>query len=171
MLRCFRRVPLPMPLLLLPLGLPIALGFSQAAAAAGRCTFLAPIGGSGASPVVEKRVGPPKLSPLGLVLGRTNWNTDFVVDRPYASYKVFFTASSSDPGAEYPVAGFMKFSDGSSLELFSASMQPPVGTGRMFGPFPAVPGKQAAQMNVKVGTSTNPKAIGFSYRISVQGCD
>ena len=49
-------------------------------------------------------------------------------------------------------------------------MNPPMGTGKMFGPFAAVPGKQATQMNFKVGASNDPNALGFSYRISVQGC-
>ena len=34
----------------------------------------------------------------------------------------------------------------------------------------AIPGKQASQMNFKVGNSDDPGALGFSYRISVQGC-
>lgn len=154
----------------LVLSVPLVLALAEPGRAAGRCTFLMPIGGDGTTPIVTKRVGPPKVSPVGLVLGKTNWNTDFVVDRPYASYKFFFTASSSDPGAMYPVEGFMKFSDGSSLQVINDTMSPPIGTGRMFGPFAAVPGKQASQMNFKVGTSTSPGAVGFSYRISVQGC-
>lgn len=128
------------------------------------CTFLQPIGGNGATPIVSKSVGRGKL------IGKTNWNTDFVVDQPYSSYKYFFTANSSDPKAKYPVEGYMKFSDGSSLQMFNTLMSPPIGTGRMFGPFPAVAGKQASQMNIKVGASADPGALGFSYRISVQGC-
>ena len=64
----------------------------------------------------------------------------------------------------------MKFSDGSNLQVINTSMNPPMGTGKMFGPFAAVPGKQATQMNFKVGASSDPNALGFSYRISVQGC-
>ena len=41
----------------------------------------------------------------------------------------------------------------------------------MFGPVQAVPGKQAKQMNFKVGASNDPGALGFSYRVSVQGCN
>ena len=128
------------------------------------CTFLQPIGGNGATPIVSKSVGRGKL------IGRTNWNTDFIVNQPYNRYKFFFTANSSDPNAQYPVQGYMKFSDGSNLELINTRMSPPIGTGRMFGPFAAVPGKQASQMNLKVGASDDPNALGFSYRISVQGC-
>jgi hypothetical protein len=128
------------------------------------CTFLQPIGGNGTTPIVSKSVGRGKL------IGKTNWNTDFIVNQPYSSYKFFFTANSSDAGAQYPVEGYMKFTDGSNLQVINTQMHPPMGTGKMFGPFPAVPGKQAAQMNFKVGASNDPGALGFSYRISVQGC-
>lgn len=131
-----------------------------------RCQFLQPIGGNGESAIVSKSVGPGKVLPFA----RNNWNTDFIVNQPFNSYKFFFTANSSDPNASYPVQGYMKFSDGSSLQVINELMNPPIGTGRMFGPFPAIPGKQASQMNFKVGASDDPGALGFSYRISVQGC-
>lgn len=147
------------------LGLALSLGFAgPAASAAPTCTFLQPVGGNGTSPIVSKSVG------RGKVIGKTNWNTDFFVTQPYTSYKFFFTANSSDAKAQYPVEGYMKFSDGSNLQLFNTLMNPPMGTGKMFGPFAAVPGKQATQMNFKVGASNDPGALGFSYRISVQGC-
>jgi hypothetical protein len=142
---------------------PLMFAWGTAAQAAPRCQFLQPIGGNG-SPIVAKSVSRGKL------IGRPNWNTDFIVDQPYSSYKFFFTANSSDSGAQYPVSGFMKFSDGSNLQVINETMNPPIGTGRMFGPFPAIPGKQASQMNFKVGNSDDPGALGFSYRISVQGC-
>ena len=128
--------------------------------------FRSPIGGNGNSAIVSKSVGPGKVLPFS----RNNWNTDFIVNNPFNSYKFFFTANSSDPNASYPVQGYMKFTDGSSLQVINESMNPPIGTGRMFGPFPAIAGKQASQMNFKVGASNDPGALGFSYRISVQGC-
>ena len=150
---------------LLPLALAFGLGLAQPAAiAAPTCTFLQPVGGDGTSPIVSKSVGRGKL------IGKTNWNTDFFVTKPYTSYKFFFTANSSDANAQYPVEGYMKFSDGSNLQLFNTLMNPPMGTGKMFGPFPAVPGKQTSQVNFKVGASNDPAALGFSYRISAQGC-
>jgi len=148
----------------------LAIGVGSAAAAQQRCTFLQPIGGNGSSPIVSKSVGAAKVTPIGMALGRTNWNTDFLVDQPYTSFKFFFTANSSDPKAKYPVEAYMKFSDGSSLQMFNTQLNPPMGTGKMFGPFASVPGKQATQMNFKVGASKDPGALGFSYRISVQGC-
>lgn len=147
---------------------PLATGLSAlittGVQAAPVCTFLQPVGGNGVSTIVSKSVGRGKL------IGKTNWNTDFFVTQPYTSYKFFFTANSSDANAQYPVEGFMKFSDGSNLQVINTSMNPPMGTGKMFGPFAAVPGKQATQMNFKVGASSDPNALGFSYRISVQGC-
>ena len=140
------------------------LSLASPAQAAPVCTFMTPIGASSTSPVVAKSVGP------GKAIGRTNWNTDFIVDQPYSSYKFFFTANSSDSNAQYPVEGYMKFTDGSNLQVVNHIMNPPIGTGRMFGPFPAIPGKAASQMNFKVGASNDPGALGFSYRISVQGC-
>lgn len=141
-----------------------SLGVVQSARAQGKCEFLQPIGGDGMTPIVSKSVGRVKL------LGRTDWNTDFIVNKPYNNYKFFFTANSSDPGARYPISGFMKFSDGTNLQVINETMNPPMGTGRMFGPFPAIAGKQASQMNFKVGASSDPGALGFSYRVSVQGC-
>jgi hypothetical protein len=127
------------------------------------CRFLMPLGGSG-EPVVSKRIGPDRL------LGRTNWNTDFVVDRTFRSYRFFFTSASSET-ATFPVSGFMRFTDGSSLQVINETPTFAPGTGRMFGPFLAVPGKRTNLMNFRVGSSTQPAALGFSYRISVQGCN
>ena len=152
------------PLVAAPLAGGLAVLLASGVQAAPVCTFLQPVGGDGVTPIVSKSVGRGKL------LGKTNWNTDFFVTQPYTSYKFYFTANSSDPKAQYPVEGFMKFSDGSNLQVINTSMSPPMGTGKLFGPFMAVPGKQATQMNFKVGASSNPDALGFSYRISVQGC-
>jgi hypothetical protein len=135
------------------------------------CRFLAPIGGDAADPIVKKRVERPKVGPVSMLLGRTNWNTDFAVDQSYRRYKLFFTADSTDPQAKYPVEGNMKFSDGSSLKLFEETISPPMGTGKMYGPYSAVPGKRTSQINFKIGASRDPEATGFSYRISVQGCN
>jgi hypothetical protein len=62
-------------------------------------------------PVVSKRVCP------GHLLGRTNSNTDFVVDQPVRSYRFFFTATSTDP-ATYPMLGYMIYTDRTSLLNF-----------------------------------------------------
>jgi hypothetical protein len=85
------------------------------------------IGGSGNTPIVSKQVGP------GRLLGKTNWNTDFIVDRPYASYRFLFRANSSSPKATYPVEGTMKFSDGLQLPDLGGGVRLSEGPGRPQG--------------------------------------
>ena len=150
---------------LLPLALAFGLGLAQpAATAAPTCTFLQPVGGNGTSPIVSKSVGRGKL------IGKTNWNTDFFVTQPYGSYKFFFTANSS-VSATYPIQGYLKFTDGSSLQVINESFAPQMGTGRMWGPFPTIPGKTVSQLNFKIGASADQAATGFTYRISTMGCN
>ena len=79
---------------------------SMAPQAHAGCSFLMPIGGNGNGPkptIVKKKVERPK-GLVGKAVGRTNWNTDFVVNQPYKTFKLFFTADSTDgnPGA-YPI--------------------------------------------------------------------
>ena len=61
-----------------------------------------PWGGSGDS-VVGTRVG------TGQPLDPASWNTDFVVDQPFSSYRPFFTETSIDQ-ATNPVRYQMSFS-------------------------------------------------------------
>jgi hypothetical protein len=141
----------------------VATAASSVFRAQASCRFLMPLGGSG-DPVVSKRIGPDRL------LGSTNWNTDFIVDRPFRRYQFFFTSASSER-ATFPISGFMRFTDGSSLQVINETPTFEPGAGRKFGPFQAVPGKRTNLMNFRVGSSSRPAAIGFSYRISVQGCE
>ena len=131
------------------------------------CQFLPPVGGNGSSNIVVKTIsaGTP------LPFSRPNWNTDFYVTQPYSSYKFFFTADSS-VSATYPVVGYLKFTDGSNLQVINdPSFAPPTGTGRMWGPFRPYPGKQVSQLNFKIGATADQAATGFTYRISAQGCN
>ena len=152
-MRCIAALPV-LGLLLMPL---------QANA---DCSFLPPVGGG--DPIVKKKVERPK-GLIGKAIGRTNWITDFLVDQPYRSFKLFFTADSSDPSS-YLVQAFLKFSDGSNRKVADEQLQPPVGAGWMFGPFQQVLGKSISKVNYKIGANKDPQATGFSYRISVQGC-
>jgi hypothetical protein len=127
------------------------------------CRFLIPIGGGG-QPVVEKRIGPDRL------VGRTNWNTDFAVDRSFASFRVNFQSASTGQGT-FPLQVFLVFTDGSNLRLVNDNLTLAPGQQRRLGPFPAVPGKRASKVNVRVGSSAMPGSTGFSYRVSVEGCN
>ena len=155
----FQRRSARLPLLALAAGL---VSLASAPARAERCQFLNPVGGSGTTPIVTKTISP------GNPLGRPNWNTDFYVTRPYSSYKLFFTANSS-VSATYPLEAYLKFTDGSNLRVADGNFTPTPGTGGARR-VPAVPGKTVNQVNIKVGSTDNMAATGFTYRISVQGC-
>ena len=142
------------------LAITVASGLAPARAS---CMFLVPLGGGG-DPVVAKQIGPDR------ALGRTNWNTDFVVDRDYKSYRFFFTSASSER-ALFPIEGFMVFTDGANLQVINETPTFNPGEGREFGPFKAVPGRRSRLMNFRVGSSSHPGSLGFSYRISVKGCE
>lgn len=133
-----------------------------AASLAQTCQFLSPVGGNGVTNIVTKTISP------GNPLGHPNWNTDFFVTRPYSFYKLFFTADSS-VSATYPIQAYLKFTDGSNLQVVNENFAPQLGVGRHWD-IPAVPGKSVSQVNFKVGRSSNMAATGFTYRISVQGC-
>jgi hypothetical protein len=148
---------------LAPAALATLLLVTAASPAQAACRFLMPIGG-GAQPVVQKRIGPDRL------VGRTNWNTDFAVDRAYASYRVTLQSASTGQGV-FPLAAFLRFTDDSTLQLINSSLSLAPQQQRRFGPFPAVPGKRTSQVNVRVGSSAMPGSTGFSYRVWVEGCN
>ena len=104
-----------------------------------------------------------------LALQPPELNTDFFVNQPYSHYKLFFTANSS-VSATYPIQAYLKFTDGSNLQVVNDSYAPNVGTGRQWD-VRAVPGKTVNQVNFKIGASADQAATGFTYRISVQGCN
>jgi hypothetical protein len=155
----------PVSMRVLPLATALAtalLGLPRPALAQ-TCQFLAPVGGNGVTNIVTKTIGP------GNPLGRPNWNTDFFVTQSFSSFKLFFTADSS-VSATYPIQGYLKFTDGSSLQVINEKFAPQMGTGRHWD-VPAVPGKTVSQVNFKIGASGDQAATGFTYRISVQGCN
>ncbi len=138
---------------------------TAAPASAQSCQFLAPVGGNGVTDIVTKTISPGNPLPFS----RPNWNTDFFVTQPYSSYKLFFTANSS-VSATYPIQAYLKFADGSNLQVVNESYAPQTGTGRQWD-VQAVPGKTVSQVNFKIGATADQAATGFTYRISVQGCN
>jgi hypothetical protein len=122
-----------------------------------------PIEGGG-EPVVDKRISPDGL------LRRTNWNTDFAVDRTYASYRINLQSASSERGV-FPIAAFLRFTDNTDLRVVNENRSLEPQQQVVFGPFPAVPDKRTNQVNVRVGATAMPRSTGFSYRVSVEGCN
>ncbi len=141
----------------------LAPGLTPAARAVS-CSYLSAVGG-GTSVSKSIQLDGPLVFPFG----RTNFNTDFTVARPYTSYKVNFRSTSSQAGP-YPIQAFLKFSDGSNLQVVNETLNAQPGQFRQFGPFMAPAGKLVTQVNVKVGSGYNANATGFSYTISVFGC-
>jgi hypothetical protein len=127
------------------------------------CQFLMPIHGGG-EPVVEKRISPDGL------LRRNNWNTDFAVDRTYGSYRINLQSASTERGV-FPIAAFLRFTDNTDLRVVNENRSLEPDQQAVFGPFPAVPDKRTNQVNVRVGATKMPRSTGFSYRVSVEGCD
>jgi hypothetical protein len=114
--------------------------------------------------VVDKRISPDGL------LRRTNWNTDFAVDRTYASYRINLQSASSERGV-FPIAAFLRFTDNTDLRVVNENRSLEPQQQVVFGPFPAVPDKRTNQVNVRVGATAMPRSTGFSYRVSVEGCN
>jgi len=137
-------------------------GAAGKAQAQSQCRSLMPIGGTG-EPVVQKRISADRL------VGSTNWNTDFTVDRGFSNYRVKLESASTARGT-FPVAVFLRFTDGSNLQLVNQNLTLAPQEHRNLGPFPTVPGKRTSQVNVRVGASNMPGSTGFSYRVSAEGC-
>ncbi|CAK6698198.1 hypothetical protein VB734_14330 [Synechococcus sp. BA-124 BA4] len=133
-------------------------------AAAASCTYLPAVGG-GTSVSKSIQLNGPLVFPFG----RTNFNTDFTVNRAFSSYKVNFKSNSSERGP-YPIQAYLKFSDGTNLQVVNETLDARPGQFRQFGPFYPPSGKLVSQVNVKVGSGYNANATGFSYTISVFGC-
>jgi len=127
------------------------------------CQFLMPIA-AGGEPVVQKRISPDGL------FRRNNWNTDFAVDRNYASYRVNLQSASTEQ-AVFPISAFLRFTDNSDLRVVNENRTLQPEQRHVFGPFPAIPGRRTNQVNVRVGATKMPASTGFSYRVSVEGCD
>ena len=133
-----------------------------------------PIGGNGdgPKPYIVKRVERPK-GLIGKAVGRTNWNTDFVVNQPFRSYKLFFTADSTDgnPGS-YPIEAFLKFSDGSHLRVVNESMKPPTGTGASSAPLRLLQEKRSARLISGLALTMileqQDSAIAFLYKVATE---
>jgi hypothetical protein len=127
------------------------------------CRYLMPIGGGG-EPVVTKRISPDGL------MRRNNWNTDFAVDRTYASYRINLQSASTERGV-FPVAAFLRFTDNTDIRVVNENRTLEPEQRHVFGPFPAIPGRRTNQVNVRVGATSMPRSTGFSYRVSVEGCN
>ncbi len=132
---------------------------------AASCTPLQAVGGGTAVSKTIQLDGP-----LVFPFGRTNFNTDFAVTERHGTYRILFESTSDKPGP-YPIEAYLKFSDGTNLQVVDETLNATPGQKKEFGPFSPPAGKLVTQVNVKVGSGLNANATGFSYTISVKGCD
>ncbi|MEY4802832.1 MAG: hypothetical protein RLZZ274_1563 [Cyanobacteriota bacterium] len=71
----------------------------------------------------------------------------------------------------FPISAFLRFTDNSDLRVVNENRTLQPEQRHVFGPFPAIPGRRTNQVNVRVGATKMPASTGFSYRVSVEGCD
>lgn len=124
---------------------------------------LMPVGGD--DPEVVKRVSPP-----GVLINRSNWNTDFIVPGnlffPMFRVNLFFKG-----GNNYRIQMNLKYADGTADEFYSDRLN--VEADQLVQ-IPAYPRRRPDglviapyQVNVRVG---NLGAMGSTYVLSVEGC-
>lgn len=135
-----------------------------AGAMAANCSMLSAVGG-GTSVSKSIQLDGPLVFPFG----RTNFNTDFAVTRPFASYRLNFKSTSTKAGP-FPIQAYLKFSDGTNLQVVNETFDAQPGEFKQFGPVVPPANKLVSQVNMKVGSGYNANATGFSYTISVYGC-
>lgn len=124
------------------------------------CTPLRVVGGEGTE--ITKTVSPP-----GIVLTKSNWNTDFAVPSNTAFPKyIAIVRSESSKTSNLPVEMFLKYSNGTFDKTFDGTVELLSGQSKEIIASPRLD-RQPYQINLKVGGITSQ---GFSYTLSVLGC-
>jgi len=140
-------------------------------AAQQKCELLPPNYRTDDSKVATEKVGPKDaLGPTG--------NTYFFLPREYRYAKVRIEPQTSD-SASYTVKLIARYSDDTIYEPVVATIYPKAGMPLTWGPIELKPagrvpkGKVVDMFNVKVQSNyaLHPAATGFTYKVSVAGCD
>ena len=144
--------------LLLPISLPVN---------AQTCTPLMVVKGEGTS--VTKKVSAPNVGtipriPVGY---RGNWDTDFIVpsNATFTEYVATIQSLSTDSGT-FKIRMFLKYADDTADQAFEGDIQLDQNQSQQISGTPR-PDNQPYQVNVNVG---GIKALGYSYTLSVEGC-
>jgi polar amino acid transport system substrate-binding protein len=144
-------------------------GDPQGGTASLRCELLPPSFRSDLGYTVLEKVGPAAEKPTG--------NTYFLMPRPYKSVVVHLNPLSSD-NAPYLVKLITRYADDTIYEPLVEAITPRANTPFHWGPLPVMPprvpkDKAANMFNVKVQENYTfaPDALGFTYTVSVEGCD
>ncbi|WRH66865.1 MAG: hypothetical protein RSE13_25780 [Planktothrix sp. GU0601_MAG3] len=131
------------------------------------CTSLAVVKGDGTS--VTKQVSAPNLGtipriPVGY---RGNWDTDFVVpnNATFTEYIATIQSLSNDPGI-FKIKMYLKYPDDTADQVFEGDIPLDQNQSQQISGTPRSD-SQPYQVNVNVG---GVKVLGYSYTLSVQGC-
>ncbi|HSE50330.1 MAG TPA: transporter substrate-binding domain-containing protein [Terriglobales bacterium] len=136
-----------------------------------KCELLPPSHRSDDTKVVTERIGPREgaLGPTG--------NTYFLMPRAYKYVMVHLQPMSSDV-APYLVKLITRYADDTIYEPVVETIYPKAGSPQDWGPLEVMPRevpdeKIGNMFNVKVQSNyaLEPRATGFSYTVSVEGCD
>ena len=131
------------------------------------CTPLTVVKGEGTS--VTKKVSAPNdgTNPRIPVGYRGNWDTDFIVpnNATFTEYIATIQSLSNDTGT-FQIRMYLKYADDTADQAFEGNIQLDPNQSQQISGTPR-PDSQPYQINVNVG---GIKALGYSYTLSVEGC-
>ncbi len=131
------------------------------------CTPLAVVKGEGTS--VTKKVSAPNVGNVPRIPAgyRGNWDTDFIVpnNANFTEYIATIQSLSNDVGT-FQVKMYLKYADDTADRVFDGGIQLDPNQQQQISGAPR-PNNQPYQVNVNVG---GIKALGYSYTLSVAGC-
>ena len=131
------------------------------------CTPLAVVKGEGTS--VTKKVSAPNVGNVPRIPAgyRGNWDTDFIVpnNATFTEYIATIQSLSNDVGT-FQVKMYLKYADDTADRVFDGGIQLDPNQQQQISGMPRS-NSQPYQVNVNVG---GIKALGYSYTLSVEGC-
>lgn len=131
------------------------------------CTPLAVVKGEGTS--VTKKVSAPNVGTIPRIPAgyRGNWDTDFIVpnNATFTEYIATIQSLSSDVGT-FQIKMYLKYADDTADRIFDGGIQLDPNQQQQISGMPRS-NTQPYQVNVNIG---GIKALGYSYTLSVKGC-
>lgn len=134
-----------------------------------RCETLPPFYRSDETMVLQEKIGPNEASTTG--------NSFFMMPHPVKYVVVHLTPSSSDD-AVYPVKIITRYIDDTIYENVMGAITPQAGTPIVWGPLATVPANVPKSkvpdiliVKVQENYALQPDAKGFTYTLSVEGCN
>ena len=135
-----------------------------------KCEALPPVFRSdSSSKVIQEKIGPDEGSPTG--------NSFFMINPPAKYLVVRLTPTTSDSAA-YPVKIITRYTDDTIFEPVMEAIVPQAGVPFVWGPLEVRPAEvprdkvgDIVMVKVQENYALQPDAKGFSYTLSVEGCN